>query len=372
MKRKNEIDTNGLNDLIHLSKNVLKIFYIIVILGVILAALLVCSYLKILPFLLDILGVIAPLIIGFVIAWLFYPLQQKLVKKGFTNGLSAITIFLGIIAFIFLFIYIFIPVLYTQVNDLVSYIPNIIESVTGFVTNFISDVSISGFDSSMVKEGISKVANDLIVALSSSLPNGVLSLIKGTISAIGTILLSLVISLYVLIDFDNIKKAFKKMLPKKSKEDYDKLLNNMEVNARRAVNGTLFVAFIVFICDSIGFSLIGLNSSVLFGLFCGLTDLIPYIGPYIGGAAAVIVGFTQSPIVGIGTLIIAVIVQLLESYVLQPMVMSKAAKLHPVMIIVGLLLFGHFFGIVGMIIATPCIVIIRELILFINRKVKRV
>ena len=124
----------------------------------------------------------------------------------------------------------------------------------------------------------------------------------------------------------------------------------------------------VFVCDTIGFALVGLNAAVLFGLFCGITDLIPYIGPYIGGAAAVIVGFTQGPFVGIATLIVAALVQLIESYVLQPVVMSKAMQLSPIMIIVGLLLFGYFFGIVGMIVATPCMSIIKEIIIFISHK----
>lgn len=126
----------------------------------------------------------------------------------------------------------------------------------------------------------------------------------------------------------------------------------------------------VFVCDTIGFAIVGLNAAVLFGLFCGITDLIPYIGPYIGGAAAVIVGFTQSPIIGFATLVVAIIVQLVESYVLQPVVMSKAMQLSPITIIVGLLLFGYFFGIVGMIIATPCMSIIKEIIIFISRKRK--
>ena len=126
----------------------------------------------------------------------------------------------------------------------------------------------------------------------------------------------------------------------------------------------------VFVCDTIGFAIVGLNAAVLFGLFCGITDLIPYIGPYIGGAAAVIVGFTQSPFVGVATLVVAIIVQLVESYVLQPVVMSKAMQLSPITIIVGLLLFGYFFGIVGMIIATPCMSIIKEIIIFVSRKRK--
>ena len=126
----------------------------------------------------------------------------------------------------------------------------------------------------------------------------------------------------------------------------------------------------LFVCDTIGFSIIGLKSALLFGLFCGITDLIPYIGPYIGTAVVTIVGLTQSPLIGLGVFIIAVIVQLIESYVLQPVVMSRATNLHPVTIICGLLIFGYFFGIIGMILATPIMSIIKVIWHFIKSKIE--
>ena len=94
-------------------------------------------------------------------------------------------------------------------------------------------------------------------------------------------------------------------------------------------------------------------------MLCGITDLIPYVGPYIGGAVAVIVGFAQSPITGIFVLIVTVLVQLVENNILQPVVMSKTMQLHPVTIIVGLLVFQHFFGILGMILCTPTIALLK-------------
>ena len=124
----------------------------------------------------------------------------------------------------------------------------------------------------------------------------------------------------------------------------------------------------VFVCDTIGFSIIGLKSALLFGLFCGITDLIPYIGPYLGTVVATVVGLTQSPLIGLGVFIIACVVQLIESYVLQPIVMSKATNLHPVVIICGLLIFGHFFGIVGMILASPIMSVIKVIFEFIIEK----
>ena len=157
-------------------------------------------------------------------------------------------------------------------------------------------------------------------------------------------------------------------MPKKVQSDMHELATKMSIATRRCVNGTFVVALMVLVCDSVGFALVGLNAPVLFGLLCGITDLIPFIGPYIGGAVAVIVGLTQSPLIGIGTLIICVLVQIIENYILQPVVMSRASSIHPVIIIIALLVFGHFFGIIGMILATPTLTILRVLLEFAQEK----
>lgn len=368
LKKGNNVDKDSLNELIHLSKNLIKVFYVITIVGIVLGVLIALQKLELFSLFKGVIKVISPLFIGFIIAWLVNPLHRKLVNKGLNKYLSAILIFLGIIGIIILFVYIFIPVLYDQVNDLISTIPSILNSTTNFVTKSLDKLDISGLDMDSIKSGLVDTGQEMVVSFTSSLPNHIIGFVKHLFSAFGIIVLSLVVGIYMLIDFDNLSVEFRKLLPKKNRDDYVKLIENISSNSHRVVNGTLLIALMVFVCDTIGFALVGLDMAILFGLFCGLTDLIPYIGPYIGGAAAVIVGFTQGPIIGIGVLIIAIIVQILESYVLQPMVMSKAMQLPPVVIIIGLLLFGYFFNIIGMVVATPCMAIIKEIIMFINRK----
>lgn len=368
MKKNKDIDTNGLNEIIHLSKNLLRLFYILLILGIVLSVILVLSKVQFFPFFMGILKVISPLFIGFAIAWLVYPLHRKLIDKGMNKILSAILIFFSLLVIIVVIINIFVPILTEQVNDLVSFIPSILSSFTDFVSNALNKIDIGGIDISSIKTSLLSAGQDFIINFSSKLPNSIIEIIKGFISGLGTILISFVVAIYMLIDFDNLIVGLHKILPVKDRQMYIDLFHNISTNARKVVNGTLFVAFMVFVFDSLGFMIAGLNASILFGLFCGLTDLIPYIGPYIGGIAAVAVGFTQSPGVGIAVLIVAVIVQLLESYILQPMVMSKAMQLNPIAIIIGLLIFGHLFGIPGMILATPSMAIIKEIIHFIIQK----
>lgn len=369
-KSNNEIDKEGVNEIIHLSQKLLRIFYVFVVVAIIIGILMAIKSLKLFNILSGIVKVISPLFIGFILTWLFYPLQKKMVDNGFPKAVSAIIIFLLVVSFIILFVYIFVPVLYKQINDLINMLPSVFSNITNLISKNLDKLNINGLNISEIKHSIVTSGQKIIVSITTGLPNSLIIVVKSIISAIGIIALSLVIMIYMLMDFDNITFNFEKFLRKKGAEDYIKLLNNIGYNARKVVNGTLLVAFMVFVCDTIGFAIVGLNAAVLFGLFCGITDLIPYIGPYIGGAAAVIVGFTQSPFVGIATLVVAALVQLVESYVLQPVVMSKAMQLSPITIIVGLLLFGYFFGIVGMIIATPCMSIIKEIIIFISRKRK--
>jgi predicted PurR-regulated permease PerM len=128
--------------------------------------------------------------------------------------------------------------------------------------------------------------------------------------------------------------------------------------------------FLVFITQSIGLTLAGMEAPIIFALFCAVTDIIPYFGPYIGGIPAVIVGFTISPITGICVLISIIVVQLLENNFYQPLIMGHTMKLHPVTIMLGLLIFQHFFGIIGMVIATPVIACLKVFVIFLNEKLK--
>ena len=137
---------------------------------------------------------------------------------------------------------------------------------------------------------------------------------------------------------------------------------------RKWVEGTILDSTLIFVVSSLALWLVGLKAPMLFGLFCGITNVIPYAGPYIGGAPAVIVGFSQNSTVGILTLISIFIIQFIEGNFFQPLIMSKTTKLHPVTIMLGLLLFGHFFGIIGMVVSTPIIAIVKVVLVFIDEK----
>lgn len=367
-KKKKELDTSSLNEVIFLSKNILKLLFIILVIGIVLVGTLLLKELGIFKFVISVLNVLAPLFIGFVIAWLFAPLVDKLTKKGMSRILASIIVYVVFIVFLLVFFRIFIPVIYNELNELIKTLPSILDKITDFINKTFDKIDGGSFDIEGIKNNILDAITLYGTNISSNLPTTIVSIMSNLVSGLGTIFFGLIVGLYMLFDFDDVTNLLLKMFPKRHQMEVANLVEKIGFEVRKCVNGTLLVACMVFVCDTVGFSILGLKSALLFGLFCGITDLIPYIGPYLGTIVATVVGLTQSPLLGLGVFVIACVVQLIESYVLQPIVMSRATNLHPVVIICGLLIFGHFFGILGMVLATPIMSVIKVILEFVMEK----
>lgn len=368
-KKEKEIDVTSLNHILRTGKKLMNIGYFMAILALIILGTFLIKEWKILGILKEFIIVISPIFIGFLIAWLFEPLVKKLQAKKVPRLLGCILSYLIILGVIFLIAYMFIPSLITQIKDFVAAAPEIFKELTKFVTNIIEKFDTNHLvNIKDVKKEITSIISNFGMGLVSNLPEYALSIGKTIINGGLNFVLGLMIGFYLLFDFDKVNENIDKMLPKTWKENFRELTKRINTSLRSYVQGVLLVMFLVFLTQSIGLTLAGMEAPLLFALFCAVTDIIPYFGPYIGGIPAVIVGFTISPITGICVLISILVVQLLENNFYQPLIMGHTMQLHPVTIMLGLLIFEHFFGILGMVIATPVIACIKVLLIFVNEK----
>ncbi len=368
-KKEKEIDVTSLNHILRTGKKLMNIGYFMAILALIILGTFLIKEWKILGILKEFIIVISPIFIGFLVAWLFEPLVKKLQEKKVPRLLGCILSYLIILGVIFLIAYMFIPSLVTQIKDFVAAAPEIFKELTKFVTNIIEKFDTNHLiNIKDVKKEITSIISNFGMGLVSNLPEYALSIGKTIINGGLNFVLGLMIGFYLLFDFDKVNENIDKMLPKTWKENFRELTKRINTSLRSYVQGVLLVMFLVFLTQSIGLTLAGMEAPLLFALFCAVTDIIPYFGPYIGGIPAVIVGFTISPITGICVLISILVVQLLENNFYQPLIMGHTMQLHPVTIMLGLLIFEHFFGILGMVIATPVIACIKVLLIFVNEK----
>lgn len=372
MFRKKEMEKNvnftDLNESIHLLKGILKIAYVLLIIIGIYAVTIIFKEWHLKETIYVLLKTISPLFIGLFLAWLFDPIVSGLEKRGIRRVFGALITYVVFVLLIALLIGSICPVLYDQINDFVKIIPTVFDNVKEWIENILMRFDTATFDAEAFKDGIFKNIENFGTGLTSSLPTMVVSTVKNFVSGMGALLIGLIIGFYLSISFKNGTDAFITLLPKNMRRDAHDLVSEINMTCRSFVKGALIDAGVIFVVSSLAFFLCGLKAPLLFGLFCGITNVIPYAGPYIGGIPAVIVAFSQGTTTGILVLICIVVIQAIEGNFLQAFIMSKSTKLHPVTIILGLLIFGYFFGIIGMVVSTPIIGAVKAILMFFNDK----
>ena len=316
-----------------------------------------------------ILKILIPFFLGLIIAWLLDPLVCFLEKKGWKRSLGTFFIFFLFILLIVLFFWIVIPSIGKQIQDAIGMVPSVVNSFNKWIDDLFHNLNnIYNYDFTSIKQNIYSGISNYTNTLTEDIPNFVIKVFSKILSGGMTFVISLFIAFYMLFDFKNVRKTLISFMPKRVHNTFLDLTDRLNVSLKNYVLGTLFVTIILFSFQSLGFVIAGLKAPLVFGLICAITNIIPYIGPYIGGIPAVLVGFTINPLVGILTLLSVIISQFLESYILTPLILSKTMKLHPVTIIIGLLIFEYFFGIIGMIISTPVISCLKIVFNFIDEK----
>ena len=368
-KKNNSIDYEKVNEGITLLNKMLKILLFVLIVGAIMIITYVFKEWKVVTFIKALLKVLSPLFIGIIIAWLFNPIVTFLTKHKFNRVGATILVYSTFIALLVVLLINSVPVLTNQINDFINIVPSITKNLSDFVSRLLAIFEpILGNNTASIKQEIFTSIIQLGKDITVEFPDKVVSIVTAIISGFGTFLLGLFIGLYMLFDFDNVSKIFISILPYNWKEDAKNLMDLSNKTLVNYIQGILFTMTLVFLGNSIGFSIAGLKAGILFALFCGVTNAIPYVGPYIGAIPAAIVGFSQDIKTGIIVVISAIVVQLLDNFIFTPLVQSKGLKLHPVTIIISLLVFGKVFGIAGMIFAAPVVAVIKVIFTYFNDK----
>ena len=360
-KEKVSVDIRNLNRCLNEYRKLGHVLYLLVSVTIVAVLIYLLNKVHLFVFVLDFFKLLIPLFIGFVLAWLFSPIIDKL-NNRMPRIAASILFYLILIGIVVILLVLLIPNFINQIKELLNSLPIILDEVKEIVSRFAGDGS--EFEDNILKT-ISTVSNNF----ADTIPDKLILGTKNFISVMTTIVLGVMISFYLSNDYHKMNKKLLNALPEKYKDDAKDLVRRINNSLRDYVQGVFFVMMLVFISQSIGFTLAGMKAPLIFASICAITDIIPYFGPWIGAIPAIVVAFTISPLTAIFTIISIVIVQTLENNFYQPLIMGHAMKLHPVTIMLGLLIFGHFFGIVGMIIATPVVATLKIIFYFLDEKI---
>lgn len=365
---KEKMNFKNLNELIQTAKVLLKLGLVVAIGGLIVLSFYIIEKTQILNIILTILGIIFPLFIGMLTAWLFEPLIKKLEKKKVSRVLGTTIVYLSFVLVLVLLLWLVVPEFVEQLKELIGQVPGFLTKAQEFIASFFNKFQNSTIDVESIKAQLITKVEEFANNLSSDSLTSVINSITKFVSEGFNVLLGILIGFYLSLDFKKFSNSLSNLIPMKYRDDTSKLLENMDDMARGYVSGTLFSSLLVAFLTFLGLVIAGVSSPLLFAIFCGITNIIPYFGPYIGGIPVVVVAFSISPMCGIITLVTIVLVQFVEGNIIHPLVVGKAVDIHPVVVVLSLLVFEHFFGIIGMILATPIVGAIKILIVFLNEK----
>lgn len=363
-----KVNIRNLNSVILLSKKILKILYFLLLVVAIYAVTLIVKEWNVVRFVLSILKILLPLFIGIVLAWLFDPFVKWLQDKGMRRGLGATVVYVVFLGVIILILTSIVPIVYEQGSDFIKMVPEVVNNSKDYISDLFDKFdSVNSLNIAKIKMNAFNHVENFVTAFTEDLPSMAINTFMSFISGTGTIIVGLVIGFYLLLSFENVDNILT-FLPRKTEKFTRELTHEINNSLRGYVIGAIFDSTLIFVITSIAFAIVGLKAPLLFGLFCGITNVIPYAGPYIGGAPAVLVGFSMSPTVGFLTLASIFVIQFIEGNFLQSLILSKTTKLHPVTIIIGLLVFGHLWGIIGMVVSTPIIATLKTIFKFLDEK----
>lgn len=176
-------------------------------------------------------------------------------------------------------------------------------------------------------------------------------------------ILAPLLALYLLIDLPVLQRDVLNLVPEEHREEAANIGSQMGRAVGGFFRGQLFVAMVVFVLSSLGFRIIGLPFWLVIGALAGFTNLIPLVGPFIGGGLGFVIGtLSQGVGLGVKAIIVAVIVQQVDNHIVSPNVMKRTVKLHPVTVMLGLLAGGTLAGFWGVLLAVPAIAVAKILL----------
>ena len=295
------------------------------------------------------IAVFKPFIIGFVLAYAFYPFLKFLEKKlpkwlGIT---IILLIVFGILAFIVINI---IPVFTNELADLLS----------GLV-EFLKDIDKKfSIDLSSIEDGLVLTFNKISKEFTSDIAVTGGKIISASINVISNVVISLVAFIYLLVDMDKIREKIKKYFRLKSKKTYA-LIKEIDTSCTAYFKGLFINVLIMFIEYTLLYRIIGHPHFLLLGIIAAFSPLIPYFGGIIMNIIAIITASVISPQLLFLSLGICLIFPQIDGYLISPKIYGKTNKVPALLTIFAVFAGGVLGGFVGIIIALPITIIIQTI-----------
>ena len=340
---------------------------------------------------------LSSVIIAIIFAYIINPIVNYLERKGVKRQFGVIIVYISAILIFGILIVSVIPKTINEVSNLLTSLPGMVDTLIREFNNFLSNVfakfnielpenfiniyketnpKVNGNVEtpqivSNILDSIKGTINDLIVKVQGSLMGSLSNLISklyGFLTSAFRLVLIIIFSFYFSVDKERFMLRVKKAIPNKHREDISYLTRNIDIALQQFIRGRMLMAIFVGLLTMVYLLVLRVDFAIIIGLITCVADIIPFIGPFLGCAPAVLFAFMDSPMKALWVLILFVIVQWVENNILAPKLIGDSTGLNPLVILISIIIGGGIFGVWGMVISVPLTSIIFILVDFIKIK----
>ncbi|NLY08578.1 MAG: AI-2E family transporter [Tissierellia bacterium] len=298
---------------------------------------------------------ITPIILAIYTFYSLRPLRVLLSKQIKNNTLASVIVFILFIIVLFLLLATISNLFISQLRSLVNQV-----NFENFVKN--NEVWIEKLPKSINLQSYIEKLSAYISSFVESLPSKI-TYVASSVGNIGTqVVLYLLATYYLLSGENELAQEIKKVAKGKNEKEILETTTKIHEMLKIYISGQIMVSIILGTLMYLGYLIIGLPYAFLMAIIATVTNLIPFIGPFLGGLPAVFIGLTNTWVLAIKVIVVSVVVQQLESNLITPNITGSKLSLHPFVVIIVVLAGLNLFGVLGALIATPLYIGIKSIV----------
>ena len=313
----------------------------------------------------------APILVSGFLYYMLNPLVELLTEKLKVKRIFAIVfVFLLLIGALVLIIMAVIPNLIKQLTQLAANIPDLIQQIEVAIKGLSKNDALKHLD---LNQELAKLNLSYGMIIQKFMSGVAISLgsVFSTIASAAMLLITVpFILFYMLKDGHRALPNILRLVSEKRKESVANLLKEMNRTLANYISGQMIECIFVGTFTFLGYLIFGIKYAFLLGVIAGITNLVPYLGPYLGLLPAIVVTIFNNPVQALICCGVVLVVQQIDSNVIYPNVIGKSLSIHPLTIIIILLVAGNLAGLLGIFLGVPLYAIARTIIAFAYRMAK--
>jgi predicted PurR-regulated permease PerM len=298
----------------------------------------------------DVVGLV---FVSVILAAAFDPFVDFLEKRKIPRAISILLIYIILLAIISLVVILLIPPVAEQVGQLARNLPDYYERVAIGINNWRGEGTVPS-----LPQALSGLSNNLAKATT-----GVFTTLTGIFGGLISFVSVLVMTFYLAVQKNGLKHFIRFLTPSEHHNYVLGLADKIQNKIGTWLRGQLILCLVIGIAVYVGLTILGVKYALLLGVIAGITEIIPYVGPFIGAIPGVFIAFSDSLPKVIMVAALYFLIQQLENYILVPKVMQKSTGINAVVVMAAILIGGKLGGVVGALLAVPVVSMLEVFLL---------